>query len=113
MEMQRPKAITVNTISSIMSKVLDRSGLRARGQYHGRTEIMQNHGLRQFWDNTVTRAGMDWYISEKLIGHSVGLKDHYTKLSDDDKLEGSDKMRGYVYAITDLTINEEFKYREC
>jgi integrase len=73
MEIQRPKAITVNTISSIMGKVQDASGLRARGQTHGRTEIMQNHGLRQFWDTTVHKAGVDWYISEKLIGHSDPL----------------------------------------
>jgi hypothetical protein len=45
------------------------------------------------------------------MGHKTGLKDSYTKLNDDQILEGNDHMIGYIGAIDDLTINEENRLR--
>jgi hypothetical protein len=45
------------------------------------------------------------------MGHKTGLKDSYTKLNDDQILEGNDRMIGYIGAIDDLTINEENRLR--
>ena len=41
------------------------------------------------------------------MGHSSGLEDSYLKLSEEQVLEGNDKMGGYICAINALTINDE------
>ena len=46
------------------------------------------------------------------MGHSSGLTKSYFKPSDTELLEGNDKTQGYVSAINDLTINEEFRLRK-
>jgi hypothetical protein len=45
------------------------------------------------------------------MGHKTGLKDSYTKLNDDQILEGNDRMIGYIGAIDSLTINDENRLR--
>jgi hypothetical protein len=77
-----------------------------------RTEIMQAHGLRKFFDTTCTNAGMNPVYTETLIGHNLGLKGKYTKLSPSDLLEGNDKNLGYASMIDVLTINDENRLRK-
>jgi hypothetical protein len=50
--------------------------------------------------------------SEKLMGHSLGLKHKYTKITDMELLEGNDKMIGYAGAINDLTINDTYQLQK-
>lgn len=45
------------------------------------------------------------------MGHSSGLDDSFLKLSEDQILEGNDKMIGYIGAIDELTINEGNRLR--
>ena len=47
---------------------------------------------------------MSAIYSERLMGHDLGLKKRYTKISDEELLEGNDKNIGYIGAIDDLTI---------
>jgi hypothetical protein len=54
---------------------------------------------------------MDSLLIDRCMGYKTGLKDFYTKLNDDQILEGNDRMIGYIGAIDDLTINDENRLR--
>jgi hypothetical protein len=73
---------------------------------------MQTHGFRKFFKTTCINAGMNPLYSEYLMGHRSGLTKSYFKPTDVELLEGNDKAVGYVSAINDLTINEEFRLRK-
>jgi integrase len=81
-----------------------------------RSEIMAVHGFRKFFDTTCEMAGVDTLFIELLMGHKIGLKQHYFKPTEQEILEGNDKKRGYLAAVTDLTIQttkeENQKLRE-
>lgn len=68
---------------------------------------MQCHGLRKTFETTARLAGMDLVLINRCMGHSSGLEDSYLKLSEEQVLEGNDKMGGYICAINALTINDE------
>jgi hypothetical protein len=72
---------------------------------------MQCHGFRKYFETTARLAGMDLLLINRVMGHSSGLEASYLKLSEDQILEGNDKMIGYIGAIDDLTINEENRLR--
>ena len=50
--------------------------------------------------------------SEYLMGHRSGLTKSYFKPTESELLQGNDKALGYVAAINDLTINEEYRLHE-
>ena len=103
----RPQAITTDSMNWVINTLLDKSCIRPRtpGKLH-RTEIMQCHAFRKYFDTTLTFSGMSAIHSERLMGHDLGLKERYTKISDEELLEGNDKNIGYIGAIDDLTIDE-------
>ena len=68
---------------------------------------MECHGFRKFFDTTCTSAGMSSLYTEMLMGHDVGLKGRYTKLSPEELLEGNDKNLGYLSAMEHLIICNE------
>ena len=70
---------------------------------------METHGFRKFFKTTCINSGMNPLYSEYLMGHKSGLTKSYFKPSDLELLEGNDKALGYVAAINDLTINEEYR----
>jgi hypothetical protein len=118
LNVQKPEPLEVDSISWIMNTLLDRSGIRPRqeklsemvgleGRPADRASIMQCHGFRKYFETTSRLAGMDLLLINRCMGHSSGLEDSYLKLSEDQILEGNDKMIGYIGAIDDLTINEE------
>jgi hypothetical protein len=72
---------------------------------------MQCHGFRKYFETTSKLAGMDSMLIDRCMGHKTGLKDSYTKLNDDQILEGNDRMIGYIGAIDSLTINDENRLR--
>jgi hypothetical protein len=75
--------------------------------YNRHTNLMELHGFRKFFDTTCTNAGMNSLYTEMLMGHDVGLKERYTKLTPEELLEGNDKNLGYVSAMEHLIICEE------
>jgi integrase len=74
-----------------------------------RNPIMGTHGFRKFYQTTCIVNGMSPLYSEFLMGHRSGglALESYTKPTEDDLLEGNDKMVGYAGVIDQLTINEE------
>jgi integrase len=104
----KPRPLAVESISWLMNALLDKSGIRPRSETNRqRTSVMQCHGFRKYFETTSRLAGMDLLLINRCMGHSSGLEDSYLKLSDEQVLEGNDKMIGYIGAIDDLTINEE------
>jgi seryl-tRNA synthetase len=52
-------------------------------------------------------------VLELLEGHRVrGVKDSYFKPTENDLLEGNEKMRGYLSAINDLTVDESQRLQQ-
>ena len=128
LNVQKPEPLEVDSISWIMNTLLDRSGIRPRqekirekkkeeeeeGEWRpvDKTSVMQCHGFRKYFETTSRLAGMDLLLINRCMGHSSGLEDSYLKLSEDQILEGNDKMIGYIGAIDELTINEENRLRK-
>ncbi len=109
-EINRPKAISPNTIAFMIQKLLHKTGVRTPSEDHTlRSELMQTHGFRKFFKTTCINSGVHPLYSEYLMGHRTGLTKSYFKPTDQELLEGNDKALGYVAAINDLTINEEHR----
>jgi integrase len=114
----RPKHLGVQTFLKLIKSVGIRSGVietiplleNGRGQRH---PVKQTHGFRKYWQTVAINAGMAPLYTEFLMGHSYGglALESYVRPSENDLLEGNDKMIGYVGIIDALTINEENKLR--
>jgi Phage integrase family len=109
-QVHRPRPIGAEGIARTVNRLLDDSQVRI--STGGRTEIMETHGFREFFKTTCINSGMNPLYSEYLMGHKSGLTKSYFKPSDTELLEGNDKALGYVSAINDLAINEEFRLRK-
>ena len=107
-EVNRPKAVTADSVGKMVSKLLEHTGTRVPNELARRTELMQCHGLRKFKTASIN-AGVHPLYSEYLMGHRSGLTKSYFKPTGQELLEGNDKAFGYVAAINDLTINEEHR----
>jgi site-specific recombinase XerD len=112
-EVQRPAAVTFAGLSWIINNLLKQSGLRTfeplkEGRtLPKRTEIMQCHAFRKFFETQSFKAGMNHMYIRRLMGQKSNLEDSYLKLSESDLLEGDDRHVGYIGAFDFLTISEE------
>lgn len=81
-----------------------------RGQ---RRPVRETHGFRKFFQTTTVSNGMSMLYSEMLMGHKSGglALESYVRPTENDLLEGNDKMIGYVGVIDALTINEEHRLK--
>ena len=109
LQANRPNPINLQLIATMIQKQLDASGVRAPSEIKQRSELMQTHGFRKYFKATCINAGVNPLYSEYVMGHHSGLTKSYFKPSDMELLEGNDKALGYVAAINDLTINEEYR----
>jgi hypothetical protein len=86
-------------------RLLDKSGVTPQtSNVSSRTELMQCHGFRKFFETTAKLAGVDMLYLKRLMGHSTGLEDSYFKPTGDQIQEGNNKIGGYIAVIADLTI---------
>jgi len=104
-----PKPVSGYVVTFTIRKLLDTTGVRAASETWKRTELMQTHGFRKFFKTTCINAGMNPLYSEYVMGHRTGLTKAYFKPTDQELLEGNDNALGYIAAINDLTINEEYR----
>lgn len=114
----KPKHLGVQSFLKLVTSVGIRSGVietiplleNGRGQ---RRPVKQTHGFRKYWQTVAIHAGMAPLFAEILMGHSSGglALESYVRPSENDLLEGNDKMVGYAGIIDALTINEENKLR--
>ena len=75
--------------------------------------MKETHGFRKFFQTSAITAGMNPLFSELLIGHTSGglALESYVRPTENDLLEGNDRMLGYIGIIDQLTIAEENKLR--
>jgi len=104
MQIQKPKPISDVTTSYLINNLLDKTGIRPKMDGK-RTELMQTHGFRKFFETTCITNGMNESYVESVMGHKDRLKNAYFKPTEDQILEGSDKVIGYIEAMPYLTIN--------
>lgn len=113
-----PKPIGRQTIRWIVKDLLNITGVRIspkmiEGQTHNkRTDLMELHGFRKFFDTTCTLAGMDKLYVEKLMGHNIGIKGSYFLPTPEELLEGNEKKLGYISVMDALTINDENRLKK-
>ena len=111
------KAFSTIGIKCMVNELLNTTGVRIskkiteeqwrRHNYNNHTNLMELHGFRKFFDTTCTSAGMNSLYTEMLMGHDIGLKGRYTKLTPEELLEGNDKNLGYLSAMEHLIICNE------
>jgi site-specific recombinase XerD len=113
-QVRNPKFISYSLIDYLMRDLLHKTGIREKqitleGQQvkkSNRTTLMACHALRKFYETTVKTAGMDTLYLKRLMGQKTGLEDSYFKPSEENLLEGNNRMLGYVSIIDDLTIDD-------
>jgi hypothetical protein len=118
--------LTKNSIHFTMYMLIKDSGLREKEDMsatqqvnniedtkkkYKRYQVMQSHGLRKFFETEVIKAGMNPLYASILMGHDNGLETKYFKPTENDLLEGSDKMVGYIGVMDYLTINPEHRLK--
>src|SRR5918995_2392272 len=115
----RPQFLDCQTFKQMIRRIGIRSGVmekRALVEYHRgpNRPVKMTHGFRKFFQTTSIGNGMSPIYSELLMGHSSGglALESYVRPSENDLLEGNDKMIGYAGIIDVLTINEENKLRK-
>jgi integrase len=112
----KPRFISTEAIERICHKLVNDSGLRNptrinEQKKYMRYEVMTSHGLRKFFETESIKAGMSPLYTSILMGHDNGLETKYFKPSENDLLEGSDKMIGYIGVMDYLTINPEHRLK--
>jgi integrase len=114
----KPQFLDVQTIRKMIYHTGIRSGvIERRPVINGRGEtrpVMGTHGLRKAFQTTAIKSGMSPLYSEFLMGHSSGglALESYVRPSEDDLLEGNDKMIGYIGVMDNLTISNEFRLQQ-
>ena len=101
----KPRPVRPQTVSHVITTLLDKTGIRPRTQSYHRTSLMACHGFRKFFDTQCINHSMNILYCEYLMGHKSGLIKSYFKPTDTELLEGNDKSVGYIGVIPYLTIN--------
>lgn len=114
-----PKGLGIEAFRRMVKGIGFRSGVIEKraiptGEPVQRRPVKETHGYRKFFQTMAITSGMSPLYAEMLMGHSSGgglALESYVRPTDNDLLEGNDKMIGYVGVIDVLTINEEHKLR--
>jgi hypothetical protein len=91
-----------HAIKKLLNIPLWEQGIRTKPQSsHGanRYEFKAAHGLRKWFKTRTEQAGMKPINVELLMGHSLGLSDHYYEPTE------YELMDDYLKAVDSLTIN--------
>jgi integrase len=114
----RPRILEQQTFKKLIRNIGLRSGVMEKQALteHGRgphRPVKETHGFRKFFQTAAIGNGMSPLYAEILMGHTSGglALESYVRPTENDLLEGNDKMIGYAGVIDVLTINEENKLR--
>jgi integrase len=109
----RPRHLSYFLFRMMVQKLRKKSGVIEKLPKRTQRQIMESHGFRKFFQTEAIKAGMNPLYSEFLLGHKSGglAIESYLRPTENDLLEGNDKMVGYIGIIDALTINEEHKLR--
>jgi integrase len=112
----RPRILEQQTFKKLIRNIGLRSGVIEKQALteHGRgphRPVKETHGFRKFFQTIAIGNGMSPLYAEILMGHTSGglALESYLRPSENDLLEGNDKMIGYIGVIDALTISNEFR----
>jgi integrase len=110
---KHPRKLGCTHIGDLIYHAAQRAGIfeithMIEGQKTGqkRNDIPRAHGFRKFFETNLVRAKLQEPIPEMLLGHDIGLKKHYLRLSEEEIMEE------YTKAVDFLTINEESRLKK-
>ncbi len=87
-----------------LEKVVRKIGLRNCKQSGGkRHEVPLDHGFRKYFNTMLRRAKVNYLDKEDMMGHKVGLEEHYERYQEED----FERFPEYQKAIPYLTISNE------
>ena len=118
LKVNNPKHLSPRSIRNMINDVLIKySSLRKKlpfdrvnNRKEGRNPTKLTHGFRKFFNTECAKAGVYPDFIEMMLGHKLpGVRSHYMKPDIQTLLEGTKEVKGYVAAINDLTINNEFR----
>lgn len=112
-----PNSLGENAIYNILSQLAERAGIRERqtledGDKAGkvRHKVKAVHGFRKFFDTQCTNSGVLPLWVEFFEGRQPhGSKGNYYRPANEQLLKGIEEtnMRGFVHAISQLTIHRD------
>ncbi|HSF51335.1 MAG TPA: site-specific integrase, partial [Nitrososphaeraceae archaeon] len=117
-KVNNPKPIGVSLIRYLVNEVLIKySALRQKIPYNyqnkrreQKSPTMLTHAFRKFFNTECAKAGVYPDFIELMMGHKLpGVRSHYLIPDINTLLEGTKEVKGYLAAINDLTINDEFR----
>lgn len=115
----RPRPLTVQNFKKMIKSIGLRSGVIERRAIiqdgrGPRRPVKETHGFRKAFQTCAINNGMSPLYAEILMGHHSGglALESYVRPSDNDLLEGNDKMIGYAGLIGALTVNEEHRLKQ-
>lgn len=107
---KRAKPVAKQTISTILSSIVTKAGLRKiNHNYTGkeRNTVPLNHGFRKWWMHEAVEAKMNPEIREMLLSHSIGLASAYYRPTEGELL--GEFMR--CVDVGAFSLNEEATLR--
>ena len=97
---ENPQKLTSDSIGRIIEQGLKEQGIRTpltNGAKH--YEFQAAHGFRKFFKTAPEQAGMHGINVETLMGHGLGISDHYARPTD------LDLLKDYLKTVDSLTIS--------
>ena len=102
----KSRKISERTIGSAFYALSIKAGIRQRAHdKFARKRVPLFHGFRKFFTTQLTSSGVNPIHGLMLEGHSTGIRDHYARPPEQEKLAE------YMKAVNNLTINEENRQR--
>ena len=116
-KVNNPKSIGQGLVKYLVNEVLTKySTLKEKIEYDydnkrklvgKKNSTALTHSLRKYFDTEARKSGVYPDIVELLMGHKLpGVRSHYFKPDIQTLLEGTAECKGYIAAISDLTIDE-------
>ena len=100
-----PKKLKSSGVKRLIERALKAEGVRGKlPEGKRRHEFQTDHGFRKFF-KTTAETKMNSLNVEKLMGHSIGISDHYYRPLEEDLVSD------YLKAVPSLIISEEEKLR--
>lgn len=104
LNVKEPKPITTSGLDMLMTRLLPSAGLRitnGKENRQKRHEVMLFHGIRKYVNHAMVNAKVEPIKKEMLLGHTVGLEEHYLRPTENELLTE------FVKAKPNLSLGDE------
>lgn len=108
LNVKEAKKVTTSALDMLMTRLLRSAGLRVTNGAENRQrrhEVMLFHGIRKFVTRALENAGVKVTHAETLLGHDIGIREHYIRPTE------SELLAEFVKAIPNLSLGDEDRLR--